>query len=82
MEKAVGNLDKIRTCQVCLDRGQEMSFQITAEEAGRMVDYLDRRLREFQAKKTEIEAEISLNRDLRERYRNLWLSLEREERNR
>jgi hypothetical protein len=64
---------------VYLESGQEMSFPITAEEAGRMVDYLDRRFREFQAKRTEIEAEISLNRDLRERYLNLWLSLAREE---
>jgi len=54
-------------------------FQITAEEAARMVDYLDRQFIELKRKKTEIEAEISLNLDLRDRYHNLWLSLEREE---
>ena len=45
-----------------------------------MVDYLDRRKDELEKKKRELDAEISLNRDLRERYFRLWISLTKEER--
>ena len=51
---------------------------ITAEEAGRMVDYLDRRYGDLQKKYKELDREISLNRQMRDHYQQLWLSLERE----
>jgi hypothetical protein len=52
-----------------------MPIDITAEEAGKMVDYFDKRYAELQRKKKELDLEIAINREMRDRYRDLWFSL-------
>jgi hypothetical protein len=55
-----------------------MPIDITAEEAGKMVDYFDKRYAELQRKKKELDLEIAINREMRDRYRDLWFSLSKE----
>ena len=57
-----------------------MTALITKEEAGKMIDYIDRETGILEKQRTLLEVRISINRELRDRYRDLWLSLEREER--
>ena len=51
---------------------------ITTKEAGQMIDYLDRRKTELEKKINELHAELSINRQMRDNYQQLWLSLEKD----
>lgn len=65
---------------VLLPSGKIVQTQsMTAEEAGEMVDGIDRTLREVTIHKNNLEREISDLEIARTKYRDMWIRLSREQ---